>query len=322
MPYRNHDQKLSIQMISVLVVLGIVLLVIPVVCALFVLFSKLKRDKRAEIIKNATSTRTTVTKGSNGRTVFETTAIKSSPPRAAPLSPVLPFTQQQASRASRPMSMKNTWKRLSRPFSAAHMAYEDDEIELTQPQKQRPAPHSSRFKENLSTGHDGSVSPLSPLGQSRRASSSSWNTVDRLDSSPISPVSMTGLPASSSREFQQYQYNQNQKSRAEDYTNSYRTGPTSTLPSTAHTDSRHDSKKTKAGIDLGSARGFVTATIKEQVLTDTNQAKAKQAAMGLAEAAGRHAAASIKKSVLDNKHKANTVQLSAPPKAKLAGTRR
>lgn len=323
MPYLTHKYKIPLQMISVFVVLGIVLLAVPIVCALFVVFSKLKQQKRAEIIKNATSTTTTVRKGSNGRTIFETSTIKPSPSRVAPRDPVLPFTQQQASKASRPMSVKNTWQRLSRPFSAASIAYEDDEIEFTQTKKQRPAPHSSRFQEHIPNEP---VSPISPPSSHRMGSTSSWNTIDGLDSSPVSPLSMTGLsaPVSGARAnpvgCRNCQH-QPQQSRDTVYSEIYKARP---YPNDARPLNNTDNKsqKIKSGINLGSAHGFVTSTIREHVLTNANEAKAKEIVMSAAKAAGHYAAASIKKSVLDIQHKTSDAKLSQPAKARLAGSRR
>lgn len=325
MPYLTHNHIISLQMISVFVVLGIVLLAVPIVCALFVVFSKLKQKKRAEIVKNATSTTTTVKKGSNGRTIFETSTIKSSPPRAATRDPVLPFTQQQASKASRPISVKNTWQRLSRPFSNVPIAYEDDEIELTQTKKQRPAPHSSRFQENISTEP---ISPVSPPSSHRMGSTSSWNTIDGLDSSPVSPVSITGLPAPSSgvradpSAYRSYQHHQPHQSCDTVYSEIYKVSPYSNVASQSPSNKDDKSQKTRAGTGLSSARSFVASTVKEQVLTDANKAKAKQAVMSAAEAAGHCAPASVEKGVVDGKHMTTNVQLSQPPRAKLAGSRR
>lgn len=187
MSYRPSDTGFSLNMITIFIVLGVILLVVPVTCIIVALQGKVQQKKRAEIIKNST-TRTTVQQGPNGRTVFQaSSARRQSPPR----SPILPMTQQQASKASRPKSMRNAWQRLSRPFSMMPAPKQDDEIELT---------HNLKYMPSMSraSGQDGDVSPLSPRSKAM-AASSSWKTYDDLGSrTPVSPISMTNMPLSSS----------------------------------------------------------------------------------------------------------------------------
>lgn len=190
MPQNNDTYTISIQMITVFVVLGVVLLAVPLVCAIFVLISKTKQRKQAEIIKNATTTKITLKRGPNGRTVFEATTTKS-PPR----DPGLPFTQQQASKAARESSTKTAWKRLSRPFSMAYAAFDHNLVELHPMPKQRPNEYSNRSQQHLTSTPEDLVSPVTPQQQHWAGRSSSWNTIDGLDSSPVSPLSVTGGPS-------------------------------------------------------------------------------------------------------------------------------
>ncbi|KAJ9651284.1 hypothetical protein H2198_009438 [Neophaeococcomyces mojaviensis] len=169
----------------------VILLTIPTICVVFMLFTKTKRDKRADAIKNATVMTTAVRVGENGRTVFETKATQQAPRHKQSLSrkPILPYTTQQVTPMARPKSItQKTWQRLSRPFSTtAPAAYQkEDQIEL----RQKPTPYRSRFHEY--------TSPVSPItGPSYSGSTSSWNTIDRLDG-PISPLSVTNTAPPSS----------------------------------------------------------------------------------------------------------------------------
>lgn len=319
MPYCNHNQKVSLQMITTFIVLGIVLLAIPAICALFVLFSKAKQRKRAEIIKNATTT--TVRLGANGRTVFETTTFKSSSPQIRPRDPIIPFAVQRASITSRPKSVKSTWKRLSRPFSMGPAIYEDDQIELAQ--KQHPVAYQSTFHEKPSTIQNGIVSPIASPEIHRIGSKSSWNTIDRHGISPISPITIDNVQASSSftaavsQAPHTYQENRPQHYHRSQDVNQLHSNTFATIPLT-HPAAAKKTFNVRAPTGPGSIRGIVATTVKEQILTDANKPKAKHAAKGVIEAAGKHAGDNIKNSVLDSRYKSNRVQLSAPPNAKLS----
>ncbi|KAK6370262.1 hypothetical protein LTR64_005503 [Lithohypha guttulata] len=294
-------------MVTTFVVLGVVLLAVPLAVAIFIIATKLRQKKRVEVMKNAVTTSTTVQKGPNGRTVFETKATRPSPTRnrfskqTVPASPTLPFTQQQAARPprpARPASIKGAWQRLSRPFSMAAEPQED-QIELTKPM---PKPHGSRFQEHTKTVYDGPVSPITGPEIARSGSSTSWNTVDNLSSSPVSPLSVTGMRNTT------YQRN----------------GGFHDIPLTPPTHSKSVSKgkarkKSVHGIDLGVARGFMPPNVHNK-----QDAKdfAKQQGKEMAKQAGHYAAAQIKQNIVDaNKKKVGKVQLTQPPKAKTSKVR-
>lgn len=300
MPYRNPDAIFHINMIAIFLVLGVILLIVPVACTVVALYSKTQQKKRAEIIKNATSTSTTVQQGPNGRTVFEAKKINTSPPRSnsrrqsPPRSPILPMTQQQANKVARPKSMKAAWKRLSRPFSMMPAQVQDDEIEL-----RRQMPSFSRSNEHVSTEYEGPVSPLTPCS-AHMGSSSSWKTYDNLESrTPVSPLSVTNLPASSSvtgtiiRGYQPQnpyasQYLQGVEPIADRMHDIHLTPPSRPKPV---------KKNSRTKLDLGTSLGFVPA----QTI-----------------AGNRYAPSDIKTSCVDaNVEKVNEIRLAKPPKAKV-----
>lgn len=243
MPYRDQNTwKTSNMTVTVFVVLGVLLLAVPVTVTIFVLFAKLKQKKRAGVIKNATIKNTTIRPGPNGRTTFQTTASRPQPPRtqarrpSPPRSPILPYTQQQASKAQRQQSVKNAWKRLSRPFSMGPAQYQEDQIELT---KQMPRPHGTQRKPT----YEGPVSPLTPGNFGRSDSNGSWNTIDGL-SSPVSPLGVINFKGSARRN--------------------------NSLQNVPLTPPKKMPKQSSRGIDLGTARGFVppstTSSIKSNVV--------------------------------------------------------
>lgn len=207
MPSDNHKPVFSAQMITAFVVLGVVLVAVPLFCTIFVLISKRNQNKRAEVLKKATGTKTTLRTGPNGRTIFEATTTKpfaapSSSPSPPPRDPILPFTQQQASKAAaaaRSSSTKAAWKRLSRPFSMAYAAFDHNSIELNSMPKPHPDSRACQSKQNLTTTPEDIVSPITPQQQHWTGPTSSWNTIDALDSTPISPLSVTGGHSSSKR---------------------------------------------------------------------------------------------------------------------------
>lgn len=186
-------------MISAFLALGLVLLAVPLFYAIFVMISKSNQKKRANDLANATTTKTTLKKGPNGRTVFQATTTRPSPASSPPRDPVLPFTQQQAARSARASPSKSTWKRLSRPFSMAYAAFDNHSIELNPLPKKRPDSCSNRSQQHLTSTPEDLVSPVTPQQQHWAGRSSSWNTIDGLDSSPISPFSVTGGRSSSSK---------------------------------------------------------------------------------------------------------------------------
>ncbi len=322
MPYRNEEQNFSAQMVSTFVVLAIVLLAMPVAASIFVCIANMNKGKRAKVMANAATTRTTVIQGPNGRTVFETTATRPAAPRSQrpAQSPRLPYNIQQAYQApsARKPSLKNAWQRLSRPFSIMPQQYEEDQFELTQ--KLPPRPHKSKFQEQTKSSYEGPVSPITTPDLSRFDSSSSWNTVDRLDhtSDPISPLSVTNINASSvtgtvSRSFHSQRQPpaamSHDRHQQECFDNIPLTPPTHNL-----------STKQTEPLSLGSARGFVPShvdiTHKQQV-KDFAKQKGKEIAKQAVAAGVTYAATNIKTNIVDaNKHKVSKVELAKPPKAK------
>lgn len=243
--------------ITVFIVLGILLLAVPLTVTIFVIFSKLKQKTRAEVIKNAAITNTTFKRGANGRTVFSATVSrpaqvrnqsrKQSPPR----SPVLPYTQQQASKAQRQQSLKNTWKRLSRPFSMGPVAgYQEDQIELT---KQMPRAHGTQRK---TPNYEGPVSPMTPGNFNRSGSNGSWNTVDDLTSSPVSPMGMVGFKGGARRN------------------NNLQNVPLTPPAKSMKTIPKQPSRV----LDLGTARGFVRPSNSSQIKQNVVDANEKRVA--------------------------------------------
>ena len=310
MPYRSSQQRISMKMITIFVVLGIVLLAVPIVVALFMLFAKMKRRQRADTIKNSTTIRTTVQQGPNGRTMFQSTASRASPPRHQQrTNPVLPLTQQQAAGNQKQQSMKKTWQRLSRPFSMMPQPRGDeDQIELTQ--KHMPAPYNQ-------TKYEGPVSPVTPREYNRSGSSSTWNTVDNLDSDPISPLSVTNMQATSSVAGGAIrgQTQRQQPPPNDSFQN---------VPLIPPTDSRSikqqpQPKQSIRGSDLGSSQGFAPPSNmhSKQESKQSVKQQGKDIAKQAIGTAGQYVAGQIKQNVLDaNKHKVNKIQLSQPPKAK------
>lgn len=190
--FSNNHEVISTSMITLFIVLGTLILTIPLACLLFILSTRAKRDQRAEAIKRATLSTTTMRVGVNGRTVFKNKVSRpaNSPSQARkqspPPQPVLPYTSQQASTMSQTRTLsQRAWQRLSRPFLAAPATApeDDDRIEL----HQKPVPHQSILYQN--------VSPVSPISQPD--TSTSWNTIDHLEG-PVSPPSFTNNAASSS----------------------------------------------------------------------------------------------------------------------------
>jgi len=319
MPYITADHSFSLQMVSTFVVLAIVLLAMPVAASIFVCIANLNKSKRAKVMANAATIRTTITQGPHGRTVFESTATRPSPPRRQPPdpSPVLPYSVQQTYMApsARKPSLKNAWQRLSRPFSMMPQQHEEDKVELRQ--KQPPMPTNSKFLDQRKSSYDAPVSPMTTPDLSCFGSSSSWNTMERLDhtSDPISPLSITNMNTSSSvtgtilRGYQGQRQSPAAISHNKQARDTFQNVP---LPT--------PTRKQSQPLDLGAARGFrpphVDTTSKQQ-MKDYAKQKGKEVATQAVAAGASYAADKIKSNIVDaNKHKVNQVQLATPPKAK------
>jgi len=318
MSYRNQNQQFSTQMVSTFVVLAIVLLALPGAATIFVCIANVNKGKRAKVMANAATTRTTMTQGPNGRTIFETKTARPSPPRP-PRSPVLPYNIQQAYKepSARKPSLRNAWQRLSRPFSVGPQQDREDEVELTT-RKQPPLPFNSKFKGQANNNFEDPVSPLSTPGVARSSSDSSWNTADRLDhtSDPISPLSVTNLNASSSVTGTITRGYQSQRQPPAPIPCSRRQESFQDIPLTPPT---HGVSR-KQSLNLGAARGFIPPHVdissKQQIKEYTKQ-KGKEYTKQAVAAGANHAANNIKTNIIDaNKHKINQVQLAKPPKAK------
>lgn len=301
-------------MVTIFVVLGIVLLAVPITVVTFVVFSKIKHRKQTEMIKKATTTRTTVQKGPNGRTVFETTTTRPSPQQQSrkqspPRSPILPYTQQQANKAFKSESAKNAWRRLSRPFSINPKSRaEEDQIELTQ--KLEPEQIQPTCEQRAKNPYAAPISPLSPNALHASTSSSTWNTIEDANTDPVSPVSMTNVNNSSSitgtvlQGYQRQTIFPSQSHQALDQQLKTIFHNVALTPPAQDRSTKHKTQRPPRGLDLGAARGFMPA----KDVPGQN----------------RHPAdvAPIKQSIVDaSRPKINKVQLSQPPKAKTAGKR-
>lgn len=301
-------------MITIFVVLGIVLLAVPTTVVIFIVSSKVKDKKQAEMIKNATTTKTTVKQGPNGRMIFEATSMRPSSQHLSrkqsfQRNPVLPYTQQQANKVSRPKSLKDTWQRLSRPFSATpDLRREEDQVELTQNSK--PTPLQARRGYQAKDPSAELVSPSSPSAIHISASGSSWNTIENAGSDPISPVSEAEINSTSSITGTTLQLYQRQTIFPSLSQQALHLEFNKPLHNVAPKSVTHESS-TKAkprrpprGLDLGAARGFMPP--KSTIGHDRNAANNS----------------SIKRNIVDaSRLKINKVQLSDPPKAKMAEKR-